>query len=387
MKKMLLVCVCSCCLLSTSAGALRFGPAPTVTVETPQLVQFLPARNEALEKALEAHNLLVRLPMVRMMMEQGDKLSKTAKEIQKFSEDLLACNTHRLGRYKNAGDVLTKVREAYAKKTKDLHDEDGYYSEDSIVPRSLAERAYLWDKKRDIEQDIMKDALTNPRKWGGKLVDKRVGGVPTDMRRKMTGTGLEELAIAEEGAANATRADQDFKKILEETRNDFIKRAMNLGLVIPDFDPTKSDALTKVQKALKEFRAQKLEEAKVYVEKLNEQDAKYPEAVARRTARTQNAQHVTQKVLEQFPDAFGDVKTLGQQSPQQRQEVLIAAIEKDANATVYLTETNALEVDQKMAESKANSALVKQLEEQMGGLLPNVDTSFSRPEFDFSVCS
>ena len=387
MKKLLFVCVCSVALFSTAAEALRFGVTPSVPIEMKTLVKFLPSHNDALDKALEAHNLMTEIPALQTVMEQQEKMKAESQKIKKYFENLLKCNEKRFGRFKNGKDILKKVRLAYQERTKDLKDDEGYYAEDSIIPRSLAERDYLWDKKRDIEQEIMTDALTNARKWGGDLINRRQQDVPEDMRLKMTGTGLEELMIAEDGKNNADVAEMDMDKVAKQMQSDFVKRLSAIGLEFPDFNASRTADITKVRKALKELKDQYVEQAKEYVVKLDEQDAAHPRAVARRTARTRNKSKVLANVKEQFPEAFAEMEQFDQQTPQQKQMAVIAALEKDANGSVYLTETNVLEVDQRMAESKANNALLKRFSDQAEDALSGVRSKLSEKDFDFSVCS
>ena len=155
MKKILFICVCSIALFSTTAEALRFGSAPVVDVKMKTLTKFLSSHNEALDKALAAHNLMTDLPAIQAMAEQQRKLKASSKVAQRYFDNLLKCNEKRFSRFKNPKEVLKRVRAAYRDKTKDLKDEEGYYPEDSIVPRSLAERDFLWERKKSIEQEII----------------------------------------------------------------------------------------------------------------------------------------------------------------------------------------------------------------------------------------
>ena len=387
MKKLLFVCVCSIALVSTTAEALRFGAAPSLDVKMKTLTKFLPAHNDALDKALGVHNLMTQLPVLQTMAEQQVRFKEESQKMKKYFDNLLKCNEQRFGRFKNAKEILKKVRTAYQERTKDLKDEEGYYSPDSIVPRSLAEREVLWDKKRDIEQEIMTDALTNARKWGGQFVNKRQQDVPEDMRMKMTGTGLEELMMAEDGTHNASIAENDFDKAFSQMQDNFVKKLTAAGVDIPNFDAAKVSDVTKARKELKKLKEQYLAEAKEYVTKLDAQDAAHPRAVARRTARTKNKSKVLGKMKEQFPEAFEKMEQFDQQTPQQQQLAVIAALEKDGNGTVYLTETNALEVDQRMAESKASAAMLDKFKNQTEQMLEKARANVPQQDFDFSVCS
>lgn len=387
MKRILFFCVCSVALFSTTAEALRFGTTPVVPIEMNTLTKFLSSHNDALDKALEVHNLMTELPALQTMAEQQEKMKSESRRMKKYFENLLKCNEKRFGRFKNSKEILKKVRAAYQERTKDLKDDEGYYAEDSVVPRSLAERDYLWDKKRDIEQEIMTDALTNSRKWGGELVNRKRQDVPEDMRMKMTGTGLEELMLAEDGTKNADVAEMDMDKTLKEMQESFMKRLSGVGLTFPEFNPAKTTDISKVRKGLKELKDQYIVEAKEYIVKLDEQDAAHPRAVAKRAARTRNKAQVLSNVKEQFPEAFAEMEQFDQQTPQQQQLAIIHALEKDANGTVYLTETNVLEVDQRIGEAKANKALLKTFTDRADDMLEEMRSKMPEQEFDFSVCS
>ncbi|MBQ3695695.1 MAG: hypothetical protein II938_01830 [Alphaproteobacteria bacterium] len=388
MRKILFICVCSVALLSTTAVALRFEAPPVVDVKMRTLTKFLPAHNEALDKALEVHNLMTDLPVLQTMAEQQGKLKAEGKRMQKFLDNLLKCNEQRFSRFKNPKEVLKRVRAAYQEKTKNLKDEEGYYPEDSIMPRSIAERNALWDRKRDIEQEIMEDALTNGRKWGGEAINKNVRDVPENLEQKMVGTGLEELTLSENGVNNMKVAEMDFDNTFKQMQQDFIKRLAAVGLEFPDFDAARSGEINRVRKALKELRDELIKEAKEYIVKLNEQDAAHPHAVAKRAARTKGKSNVISEVREQFPEAFSNMDKLDQQTPQQRQQTVIAAMEKDANGTVYLTETNALEIEQRLVEQKANAAMVRTFQDQAENMAEEMRSRYpQQQDFDFSVCS
>ena len=203
------------------------------------------------------------------------------------------------------------------------------------------------------------------------------------MKTKMVGTGLEELLISEEGVNNMKIAEIDFDQTFQKMQQDFVKKLADVGLNFPDFNAARSSDVNNVRKALKELRDQYIQEAKEYIVKLDEQDAAHPRAVARRTARTQNKTAVFDEARQQFPEAFAEMDQLDQMTPQQRQQTLIVAMEKDSNGTVYLTETNALEVEQHMVEEKANAALLRTFQDQADAAFDDKKSQ----DFDFSVCS
>ena len=203
----------------------------------------------------------------------------------------------------------------------------------------------------------------------------------------MKGTGLEELMISEAGVGNMKVAEIDFDQTFQKMQQDFIKRLEAIGLSFPDFNAARSGEVARVRKALKELRDKYIKEAEEYIVKLDEQDAAHPRAAEKRAAKTQNKTKVFDSARQQFPEAFAKIDQIDQQSPQRRQEVLITAMKKDANGSVYLTETNALDVDQRIAEEKANAALLKTFEKQAGDFTADPKDAFQEADFDFSVCS
>jgi len=386
MKKIILLVACSTIFVSPVAYALRFGPAPQIKIPDRTMVQFLPTRNEALEKALTVHNLMTELPALQVMAEQQKELKSQVKQVQQFFDNLKKCNEMRLGRYKNSEQVLNKVRQAYRKQTENLGQND--YDENSIVPRSMTQREQLLTQKRDIEEQLLTDVFKNGKKWGGEVVGKANTNVPEDLKQKLVGTGLEELMIAEEGAVNAKAADLDFAQTLNQMQASFLQRLASVGLNFPNFDASRNQDIYQVRKALEELKKQYLTEANEYIAKLDEQDKAHPKAVARRTAQTQNKKVVLQQVQAEFPQQFAQMQRFDQETPQQRQRILVQAMEKDETGTVYLTETNAIEIDQKMAEATANKALIQNIKDQAQGLADSISASLpDGPDFNFDQCT
>ena len=167
---------------------------------------------------------------------------------------------------------------------------------------------------------------------------------------------------------------------------DFVWKLNSVGISIAGFDATKAEDMRRVHEELKKKKEQYLDEAKAYIVRLDEQDAKYPEAVARREARSKNKRAVMGNVQTQFPDEFGRMQQFDQRTPQDRQRMLIVAMEKDKEGTVYLTETSALEIDQKMAEMKSTENLINTFEQKAADVMREMDNP-DMSEFDFSRCS
>ncbi len=385
MRKIVLLLICSMMLAGSAAQALRFGTIPKTTVSNKRLVKFLPARNEALEKALKVHNLMTEIPTLLVMADQQKELQSQIKEVQKIYDDIKKCYERRLGRFKNASQVLAKLRQTYAQRTQNL--ETGVpYNEDSIVPRSLAEHNRLLSQKQDIEAELWTDLLENGQQWGGEMVDKKKATVPENLKEKLTGASLEQLATAEDVAINSKLADVDFDQVFKEMQTRFVQQLESVGVSFPKFDVSRPTDVYQVKKSLKELKEQYLTEAKEYIVQLDAQDAAHPKAVARRAARTEAKKKIINQVQEEFPELSDYMSGLDQQTPQQRQQIIVKALEKDMEGEVFLTETNAVEIDQKLARSKVNQAMIKNLQEQSKSYINDLKVSMPPQDFDSDQC-
>ena len=383
MKRILLVCACSLALISGTAEAVRFGTPPVIDVKVYRLEKILSSHNEPLEKALRIHNLMNQLPDLQVLADQSDKLEEGAKLVKGFLDNMTKCNEKRLSsRFKNAADVLKQAKIAYKNKTKGLKSALAY-PEDSVVPRSIAETSALQGQKKDIEQEVFKDVYANAKKYGGQVVNRTSSEVPESIKNAQFAS-LEDLVRTEEGMDNMNMALADYSGTFEKMQADFVRQMAEVGVDMPNFNAKKAGQIAKARKALQELKKQYIEEAKEYIAKLDEQDRTHPEAVAKRAARSKNKRDVLANVGAQFPDMLAKLESIDQQTPQQRQQVLIAALEKDKNGKVYLTETNALEVDQKMAEAKANDELVKRFQSQADAMYKDFPQD---QNFDLSMCS
>ena len=56
-------------------------------------------------------------------------------------------------------------------------------------------------------------------------------------------------------------------------------------------------------------------------------------------------------------------------SPSAQQRLILAALEKDENASVHLTQTNAVNVDQLMREQKSTNRMIAESYQQMNSLI------------------
>ncbi len=386
MKKILFICVCSLALMSTSASALRFGAPPLVKVKTRTYVQFLSAENESLNKALDIHNLMTELMPLQVMAEQQNKMKDVEKKIEKYYKKLEACNEKRLGRFKNPKEVLGKVRTAYKEKAaavdKELADQ---MNENNIVPLSVTQKNRYLKRKKALETEVFTAALSGDKKYGGKPVDRKKREIPDDLQDKMAVAGLEEMMNAGTVLGNTKLALADYSSTFSKMQAEFVAKLAKMGLKFPTFNAARSSDVREVKKAMADLKEKYLEEAKAHIQKLDEQDKAYPQMVAARTKKSEKKERLFAQVKESHPDAFNQVMSFDKNSPQQLQQNLIVALEKDKEGIVFLTQTNALEVDQKIAEAKANKEMIETFKENMP--LQVDENAIDNINFDEQTCS
>ena len=148
----------------------------------------------------------------------------------------------------------------------------------------------------------------------------------------------------------------------------FVEQLKELGIEVPDFDISNRAQYTEVQKQLNELKKQAMDEAYKYVARLEEQDAKNPDYVARR--KQLNAKK-TARLSPEAQQAVGssDIIQVSQMSPSVQQRLVLAALEKDEKATVYLTETNAINIDQLMRERRSTAKIIAESHQKLNSAL------------------
>ena len=384
MKKLLLVSICSAVLLCVAGQVSSVSASPMTG--TRRLVKFLSPHNEALDKALRVHNLMTEIPGLQVLAVQQTRIRDVSKAVKNYHAALMKCNEKRFGRFSNSQEVLAKVRAAYGERTKQLEVADT--SPRGVLAHSSANSSKLYLQKKAIEQELVTEALTDNKKWGGKSVDQQPRPLPENLTTDIKTIGLEELALAEQGLNNVNVAVSDYDAAFVRAQQDFVRKLEFVGLSFPDFNAARNQDIRQVKEALRDLKNQYLADAEAYIVKLDEQDAAYPEAVARREARSRNKKVVLKQVQELFPDEFAEMNHFDQRTPQDRQRVMITAMQKDKEGTVFLTETNALEIDQLIAERKSTENLIDTFQAKSVDVIKEMQTQYPDvSQFDFSHCS
>ena len=116
MKKIFFFCVCVTALMAGTVQAGRYVDTPVEEIEFEKIQQFLPSKNEALDKALAAHNLMYQLPELQKMADIMRTLTSATDKMQKYFDTLMKCNEQRFsGRFKNPRKMVDVVRQEYEK--------------------------------------------------------------------------------------------------------------------------------------------------------------------------------------------------------------------------------------------------------------------------------
>lgn len=145
----------------------------------------------------------------------------------------------------------------------------------------------------------------------------------------------------------------------------FVQKLSKVGIQMPDFDISNRAQYLSVQKQLKEMKKQAIIEAYQYVDLLEKQDKEEPELVAKRSKLQAAKQARLSAEAQNETKGLGDVIQIQQMSPVSQQRLVLSALEKDEYATVFLTETNAINVDQMMREQEATDKIIQESFQQV----------------------
>lgn len=162
----------------------------------------------------------------------------------------------------------------------------------------------------------------------------------------------------EKGVAGSSNTQQ---KMVQS----FVEKVTNLGVKTENFDISNRAQYLDVQKQLKELKKEAMKEAYQYVEKLEQQDKESPELVARREQLMAKKQARLSPEAQTAVSNMEGIVQISQMSPAVQQRLVLSALEKDENASVHLTQTNALNIDQLMREQKSTNKIIAESQKQM----------------------
>ena len=150
----------------------------------------------------------------------------------------------------------------------------------------------------------------------------------------------------------------------------FIERLSEVGITVKeDFDISDRGQYMEVQKQLLELKKKAMADAYKYVERLEEQDKTHPDYAAKRKKLMAQKQSRLSSEARQAGAGISDAIQLGQMSPIVQQKMTLSALEKDEKGTVYLTETNAINVDQLKRERKSTNKIIHESYQQVSSAL------------------
>ncbi len=145
----------------------------------------------------------------------------------------------------------------------------------------------------------------------------------------------------------------------------FVEKLNKLGIDTKDFDISNRGQYVRVQKELKDMKKKAMEDAYKYVELLEKQDKESPELVAKREQLKAKKQARLSAEAQGALKTGGDVIQMSQMSPSTQQRLVLSALEKDEGALVYLTQTNAMNVDQLMREQRSTDKIIAESYQQV----------------------
>ncbi len=149
----------------------------------------------------------------------------------------------------------------------------------------------------------------------------------------------------------------------------FIEKLNELGIDTTDFDISNRGHYVRVQKQLKELKKKAIEEAYKYTEQLEKQDKENPDYVARRERlKSQKRARLSAEAQTATAD-MSETLHVSQMSPTVQQRLALMALEKDEGASVYLTQTNAINVDQLMREKKSTDKIIAESYQQINSVM------------------
>ena len=111
-----------------------------------------------------------------------------------------------------------------------------------------------------------------------------------------------------------------------------------------------------------------IEKAYKYVERLEKQDKNSPELVAKRE-QLQAQKRARLSAEAQAALGADGVIQMSQMSPSVQQRLVLSALEKDSGASVHLTQTNAVNVDQLMREQRSTDKIIAESYQQVSSVM------------------
>ena len=161
------------------------------------------------------------------------------------------------------------------------------------------------------------------------------------------------------------KGSMSVKNSMNDMQQDFVKKLSEVGINVEDLNLANKGQYLKIQKQLRNEKKKAIAGAQQYIAQLEKQDAEHPELVQQRqNVQARKQARMSEKARKAISESNGIVQ-ISQMSPVMQQKFVIAALEKDKDALVHLTETNAMDVDQKIRERQATNKIIAESQKQM----------------------
>ena len=387
MRTVKFLCVCLMALtVSSGYAGLRYGSMPAQEVaDLPTRPVLIKTQNEALQKAMKAHNLLAEIPILEDLNRSLDMIERNLGLLNKTMKNLRKCGRLAFGgKYKNSDEILEQAVTEYKDEAKKVENEyKAQEGKDAFIPLMLTDQAQFRATKQKAGRNVFRNIANNPAKYGAQFVneDAKKSGSFVNEEEEPTLNVLEAISESNTALHNTELSKKELEKTRQDVAKHFEAGLKSVGLEYKDIDILQPAGLAQVRADLMRVKRVAIEEAEKHIAALDAQDRQHPELVTKRTYRSPSTQRVANQVQKKFPEAAQGITLIRQLAPQRQQEVIVAALKKDVNGTVYLTETNVVEIDRKMKEREAHTDLMNYFKTIADDSIPA-----DIPEFDFSLC-
>lgn len=350
-----------------SDAAISFSASRKTKPKTIEITRYLDASNPDLRRALDIHNLINEMPDIRDILHTEKDLNDQKSMLSQQLEAMNACNAGKLGSvFKEPKKVWGKMVDAYEKKRQASGQKEGAQKGLSDILKGQEEDK---QKSAQIGRDIVNDVYKNSSKWGQMDTNSKEKLALKD--GKLTASGevsSDDLELAysmrlvfdsmEKGSLSVNGTSSGMQQ-------NFAKKLADVGIDAPDLNLSNHGQYLKIQKRLKEEKKKAIAAAQKYIALLEKQDEEHPELVQkRRDYQAKKQARLSEEAQQAMAQSDGIIQ-ISQMTPVMQQKFVVAALEKDKDALVRLTETNAMDVDQMIRERQATNKIIAESQKQM----------------------
>lgn len=232
---------------------------------------------------------------------------------------------------------------------------------DPSTNQAYPELPTLWKDSKTRDMLIR----SNPQ---GELAQAFVNGDvsnPSNAASLQVQSSMEQEYNARLGKDSLDKGFLSVQGSMSDLEKGFAKKLENVGIQVEKFDLSNRGQYFEIQKQLREEKKKAISDAQKYIRLLEKQEQEHPELVARRQSVQAKKQAKLSEKAQKALSQTEDIVQISQMSPVMQQKMVVAALEKDENALVHLTETNALKVDQMMRERQSTNKIIAESQKQM----------------------